>query len=191
MKIIVGLGNPGKEYEHTRHNIGFMVLDAIEEELGPLVWKDMFQAKVATVMLGNEKVLLVKPMTYMNLSGEAVGPIARFYKVPPEDVYCIYDDMDLPVGKIRIRLDGSAGGHNGIKSMITHMEHAKFPRFRLGIGRPLPKWTVVDHVLAPFPQEDEEKVKKGVESMKKAVLGCVTLGMEKGMNRYNPSKGKR
>ncbi len=188
MKIIVGLGNPGKEYERTRHNIGFMVIDALAETVEHTPWKEEQKALVCSFMHEGEKVLLVKPQTYMNSSGEAVGPLMRYYKVAPADVFCVYDDMDLPVGKLRIRPGGSAGGHNGIKSLIAHMGTEAFPHFRFGIGRPLPQWTVVDHVLAPFPKDQEEKVASGIQNMVKALLGTLTLGINQGMNRYNPKR---
>lgn len=191
MKIVVGLGNPGKEYELTKHNIGFLVVDAIAETHMHTPWKEDFKALITTIQVDGEKVLLVKPQTFMNNSGESVGPLMRYYKVAPEDVYCIYDDMDLPVGKIRIRPNGSAGGHNGIKSLIAHMGTNEFPHFRFGIGRPLPQWTVVDHVLAPFPEDQQEKVAKGIKDMAKAVVGTLEVGIDRGMNLYNPKRRPR
>lgn len=188
MKMVVGLGNPGSEYEKTKHNVGFMVIDEIADTVSHTPWREDFQAKIATANIGGEKVLLVKPLTYMNLSGEAVGALMRYYKIKPEDIFCIYDDMDLPVGKVRIRMSGSSGGHNGIKSMIAHVGTEKFPRFKLGIGRPLPKWTVIDHVLAPFPKEQEKDFSDGVKLMAKSVLGCLEIGVEKGMSQFNPSR---
>ena len=124
----------------------------------------------------------------MNASGESVGPLMRYYKIDPSDVYCIYDDMDLPVGKLRIRPNGSSGGHNGIKSLITHLGTENFPRFRVGIGRPLPQWSVIDHVLAPFSEESQEKVQKGIKDTVKAVLGTLEVGIDKGMNLFNPKR---
>ncbi|MDY3974778.1 aminoacyl-tRNA hydrolase [uncultured Veillonella sp.] len=191
MKIVVGLGNPGKEYELTKHNIGFLVVDAIAEAHAHTPWKEDFKALITTIQVDGEKVLLVKPQTFMNNSGESVGPLMRYYKVAPEDVYCIYDDMDLPVGKIRIRPNGSAGGHNGIKSLIAHMGTNEFPHFRFGIGRPLPQWTVVDHVLAPFPEDQQDKVVKGIKDMAKAVVGTLEVGIDRGMNLYNPKRRPR
>lgn len=188
MKLIVGLGNPGSEYEKTKHNIGFMVVDAIAKEVTHTPWKEEQKALVCTFTVDGEKIMLVKPQTFMNVSGESVGPLMRYYKVKPEDVYCVYDDMDLPVGKLRIRINGSAGGHNGIKSLISHLGTENFPRFRVGIGRPLPQWTVIDHVLAPFPKEQEEAVVKGIEQTKKAILGALELGLDKAMNRFNPKR---
>lgn len=191
MKIIVGLGNPGTEYEKTKHNVGFMVIDAITNSLTHTPWKEEQRALTCTASVAGEKVMFVKPQTFMNSSGEAVGPLMRYYKVAVEDVYCIYDDMDLPVGKIRIRPNGSAGGHNGIKSLISHLGSDHFAHFRLGIGRPLPKWTVVDHVLAPFDEEKRVPFEAGLNDMVKAVLGTIEVGIDRGMNLYNPKKRPR
>ena len=191
MKLVVGLGNPGRQYEATKHNIGFMVIDAIAEGVTHTPWREEQKAEVCSFTLDGEKILLVKPQTFMNASGEAVGPLMRYYKIDPSDVYCIYDDMDLPVGKLRIRPNGSSGGHNGIKSLIAHLGTKNFPRFRVGIGRPLPQWTVVDHVLAPFGEDVQDKVVKGIKDTTKALLGTLEVGIDKGMNLYNPKKKPR
>ena len=188
MKLVVGLGNPGKQYEKTKHNIGFMVIDAIADSVPHTPWREEQRAEVCNITVDGEKVLLVKPQTFMNLSGESVGPLMRYYKIDPSDVYCIYDDMDLPIGKLRIRPNGSSGGHNGIKSLISHIGTENFPRFRVGIGRPLPQWTVIDHVLAPFSEESQEKVQKGIKDTVKAVLGTLEVGIDKGMNQFNPKR---
>ena len=188
MKLVVGLGNPGKQYEKTKHNIGFMVVDAIADSVPHTPWREEQGAEVCSITVNGEKVLLVKPQTFMNVSGESVGPLMRYYKIDPSDVYCIYDDMDLPVGKLRIRPNGSSGGHNGIKSLISHLGTENFPRFRVGIGRPLPQWTVIDHVLAPFSEESQEKVQKGIKDTVKAVLGTLEVGIDKGMNQFNPKR---
>lgn len=189
--MVVGLGNPGTQYETTKHNVGFMVIDAIADGVQHTPWRDEQKAEVCAITVAGEKVLLVKPQTFMNASGESVGPLMRYYKIDPTDVFCVYDDMDLPVGKLRIRPNGSAGGHNGIKSLISHIGTEAFPRFRVGIGRPLPKWTVVDHVLAPFPKEQEEAIGKGIQNAAKALLGTLEVGLDKGMNTYNPKKRPR
>ena len=188
MKLVVGLGNPGKQYEKTKHNIGFMVVDAIADSVPHTPWREEQGAEVCSITVAGEKVLLVKPQTFMNASGESVGPLMRYYKIDPSDVHCIYDDMDLPVGKLRIRPNGSSGGHNGIKSLISHLGTENFPRFRVGIGRPLPQWTVIDHVLAPFSEESQEKVQKGIKDTVKAVLGTLEVGIDKGMNQFNPKR---
>ena len=196
--VIVGLGNPGAKYDHTRHNCGFDFVSYLVDLAG----KDgevsqqnggKFSCELWRLRLPKLGGcwLAAKPQTFMNASGEAVGPIMRYYKIDPADVYCVYDDMDLPVGKLRIRPNGSAGGHNGIKSLIAHMGTSEFPHFRVGIGRPLPQWTVVDHVLAPFPDEVQTKVADGIRDMAEAVLGTLRVGIDRGMNLYNPKKGHR
>ena len=134
MKLIVGLGNPGAEYENTRHNIGFEALTMLAARHGIAVNKRNYRAVYGEANLGGEKVLLVRPMTFMNLSGESVGAICRFYKIPPEDVFVIYDDIALEVGRIRLRFQGSAGGHNGMKSLIQHLGTQEIPRIRIGVG---------------------------------------------------------
>lgn len=188
MKIIVGLGNPGNEYAKTRHNVGFMMVDALADHLNISLWKDKFNAKIAEGRIGTEKILLVKPQTYMNNSGEAVGPLMRWYKVAPEDIFVAHDDMDIPAGTIRIRKKGSSGGHNGIKSLIAHIGSENFARIRLGIGRPLAGWTVVNHVLAPFPAEDKVEVDKAIKYLIPAIECMVTDSVDKAMNKYNPKK---
>ena len=190
MKLIVGLGNIGKEYEATRHNIGFMVLDELARRWGVNTWKNDRNALCGEYRIP-EKVLLLKPTTYMNLSGVAVGAYANFFNVDPQDIAVVQDDLDLPTGQVRVRRKGSAGGHNGIKSLISHIGTENFPRFRVGIGRPLPQWTVIDHVLAPFSEESQEKVQKGIKDTVKAVLGTLEVGIDKGMNQFNPKRRPR
>lgn len=191
MKIIVGLGNPGNEYAKTRHNVGFMLIDSLAEHLNITLWKDKFNAQIAEGRIGAEKILLVKPQTYMNNSGEAVGPLMRWYKLEPEDIIVAHDDMDIPAGTIRIRKKGSSGGHNGIKSLISHIGSENFARVRLGIGRPLPGWSVVKHVLAPFPAEDKAEVDKAIDYLIPAVECIVSDGLDIAMNKYNPKKQKK
>ena len=191
MKIIVGLGNPGNEYAKTRHNVGFMLVDALAEHLNINLWKDKFNAQIAEGRIGTEKILLVKPQTYMNNSGEAVGPLMRWYKVTPEDIIVAHDDMDIPAGTIRIRKKGSSGGHNGIKSLIAHLGSENFPRVRLGVGRPLPGWSVVNHCLAPFPQEDNTAVDEAIKYLIPAVECIVNDSVDMAMNKYNPKKAKK
>lgn len=193
MKVIVGLGNPGPKYGLTKHNVGFMLVNALAERLGisETEWKDKFEALVAETRIGTEKVLLVKPMTYMNDSGRAVGPILSWYKLEPEDLVVVHDDMDIPAGTIRIRKKGSAGGHNGIKSVLAHVGDEHFTRVRIGIGRPLPGWSVIDHVLAPFPSEDVPKIRAAIEYLLPAVETIVTEGTDLAMNKYNPRKQKK
>mgnify|MGYP003585213768 FL=1 len=191
MKMIAGLGNPGSEYARTKHNVGFMFLDALAEKLGVDNWKTKYDALVAEGRIGTEKVLLVKPLTYMNESGRAIGPLMSWYKLSPEDLIVIHDDMDIPAGTIRIRRKGSAGGHNGMKSILYHVGDENFPRLRIGIGRPLPGWTVVNHVLAPFSAEDAPKLREAIEYLLPALKCVVTDGVDLAMNRYNPKKQKK
>ena len=193
MKVIVGLGNPGLKYGLTKHNVGFMLVNALAEKLGisETEWKDKFEALVAETRIGTEKVLLVKPMTYMNDSGRAVGPLLSWYKLEPEDLVVVHDDMDIPTGTIRIRKKGSAGGHNGIKSVLAHVGDEHFTRVRIGIGRPLPGWSVIDHVLAPFPGEEVPKIREAIEYLLPAVETIVTEGTDLAMNKYNPRKQKK
>lgn len=188
--MIVGLGNPGREYEKSKHNTGFRVIDELASVLGVTSWQNRMDALVAQAVVEGEKIILVKPQTYMNNSGLSVGPLMRWYKLDEEDVYVIYDDMDLPVGRLRIRKNGSAGGHNGIKSLLAN-GCQNFIRFRVGIGRPLPHRDVIDHVLTPFPDELVPEYEDGLKDAAKAVLGCLKLGVDTGMNRFNPKKKKK
>ena len=191
MKVIVGLGNPGREYAQTKHNVGFMLVDALAEKLGIANWHEKFDALMAEGRMGTEKILLVKPQTYMNDSGRAVGPLMNWYKLMPEQLIVVHDDMDIPAGTIRIRKKGSAGGHNGIKSILAHVGDEHFSRVRMGIGRPLPGWTVINHVLAPFQEEDVPKIREAIEYLLPAVECMVTEDTDKAMNLYNPKKVKK
>lgn len=157
MFIVAGLGNPDKEYQSTRHNVGFMAADEIARRYSFADFKTKFQALLAEGSIDGEKVLLVKPLTYMNLSGNAVGAIAAFYKVPPAHVIVIHDDMDLPVGTIKGKFGGGAGGHNGLKSIDSQLGNA-YGRVRIGVGRPAEKSQVVDWVLSTFNKADKEKI---------------------------------
>ena len=150
VKLIAGLGNPGSEYATTKHNVGFMLVDALARQLGVENWKTKQDALVAETRIGREKVLLVKPLTYMNDSGRAIGPILAWYKLAPDDLVVIHDDMDLPVGMVRIRKKGSAGGHNGMKSSIYHVQEENFQRVRIGICRPPHVCSAIGLVLSPF-----------------------------------------
>jgi len=191
MKIFIGLGNPGAEYSITKHNVGFMLADRLAEELGAETWRNNFNALYAETFLDGEKILLVKPQTFMNLSGEAVGAIKNFYKVAPENLIVAHDDMDLPVGKIRLRPKGSGGGHHGIESIIQHLGgEQNFPRVRIGIGRPAQGWSVNSHVLSPFTQDDAKKISQAIEELVPAVLCIFREGIDIAMNRFNPKKSK-
>jgi PTH1 family peptidyl-tRNA hydrolase len=183
MKAIVGLGNPGREYAGTRHNIGFDVLDEVarrwQVQLRP--WKSV--ADVAVV--GTRGVVLVEPQTYMNLSGDAVSRIAAFHKLEPTDVLVVVDEVQLPLGRLRVRRSGSAGGHNGLKSIIQHIG-AEFPRLRVGVGRGDPTWDLADHVLAKFGRAERDAVADVVGRAADAVELFADEGLEVVMNRFNP-----
>jgi PTH1 family peptidyl-tRNA hydrolase len=183
MKAIVGLGNPGREYAGTRHNIGFEVLDEVarrwQVQLRP--WKSV--ADVAVV--SSRGVVLVEPQTYMNLSGDAVSRIAAFHKLEPADVLVVVDEVHLPLGRLRVRRSGSAGGHNGLKSIIQHIG-AEFPRVRIGVGRGDPKWDLADHVLSKFGREERDAVADVVSRAADAVELFASDGLEVVMNRFNP-----
>lgn len=193
MKVIAGLGNPGQEYSQTKHNVGFMFIDALAERLhiDNTMWKDKFEAKIAEGHIDGEKVILVKPQTYMNDSGRAIGPILHWYKIETKDLIVVHDDMDIAAGTLRIRRKGSAGGHNGIKSILANVENENFARVRIGIGRPLPGWTVVNHVLAKFSDEDVPKIKEVINYLLPAVECMTTAGIDLAMNRFNPKKTKK
>jgi len=191
VKIIAGLGNPGAEYAKTRHNVGFMLIDALAAKLGVDDWREKYDAMVLETRIGLEKVLLVKPLTYMNESGRAIGPLLSWYKLEAEDLVVVHDDLDIPVGTIRIRKKGSAGGHNGIKSILSHVGDEHFARVRIGIGRPLPGWTVIHHVLAPFPSEDVPKIREAIDYLLPAVECIVTEDVDMAMNKFNLHKKKK
>lgn len=192
MKVIVGLGNPGQEYSRTRHNVGFMALDALAAHLGMMNWKRKFEAEIAEGKIGDESVLLVKPQTYMNLSGNAVGAILRWYKLEPEAVTAIYDDMDIPVGTARLKKRGSSGGHRGVESMLLNLGKEEFARVRIGVGRPLAGWQVIDHVLAKFSPADQEEIDRIIKALIPAIACIVRHGIDQAMNRYSfkPKKEK-
>lgn len=192
MKLIVGLGNIGKEYAGTRHNIGFMVADKIAEQHSLTFNKEIRDANWAEFRLGAEKIILIKPTTYMNESGKAVGAYARFYGIEPADIAIIQDDMDLPVGTIRIRKKGSSGGHNGIKSIQNHLGTDEFPRFKIGIGHPKhEQQVVIDHVLHRFQGDDKMAIDQAVATMAEAVETWLTEDIEKVMNKFNTKKEKQ
>jgi PTH1 family peptidyl-tRNA hydrolase len=184
MKMIVGLGNPGKTYEKTRHNTGYMVMDEILRKVNAPALSRKFKAKVTTVAIGDEQVLLMKPETYMNLSGEAVAEAARFHKIEPKDILVIFDDMDLPVGKVRIREKGSAGGQNGMKNIILHLHTQEFPRVRVGIDKN-PMIPAVDYVLGKVEKEKRALHQKAVEHAADAAIDFVVKPFLEVMNLYN------
>lgn len=184
MKIIVGLGNPGNEYSGTRHNVGFMAVDELARKLGIQSWKKRSGALIAEYR-GKEPIVLVKPQTFMNLSGTAVGELARWYKVAVEDIVVIFDDMDLPIGRLRLRMKGGSGGHKGIESLLTHLPKDNFARIRIGIDRPQTGWQVVDHVLSCFTKEEQPLLQEAITKTVEAVECVVEQGLDKAMNVYN------
>ncbi|WP_134685256.1 aminoacyl-tRNA hydrolase [Brevibacillus migulae] len=188
MKLIIGLGNPGKKYEDTRHNVGFMTIDKISDKYSIPVQQNKFKALVGEGRIGTERVLLVKPQTYMNLSGESVGEILRFYKLTPEDLLVIYDDLDLPLGQIRLREKGSAGGHNGIKSLIAHLGTQEFKRIKIGISRPDQKSGVKDFVLSTFSAEEKPVIEEAVTLSAEASVMSLTEDFLKVISHYHSLK---
>ena len=184
--LVVFLGNPGLKYEHTRHNAGFMTADALESSKGVRINRSRFKALTATVDMGGESVMLMKPQTYMNLSGEAVIQAVKFYKIAPEHVLVVSDEMSLPIGKLRIRTKGSAGGHNGLKNIIAHLGTDSFPRIRLGVGAPPhPDYDVADWVLSVFRGKDLEDMTEAAKRAAEAIECYVLHGPERAMNRFN------
>lgn len=192
MKLIVGLGNIGREYANTRHNIGFMVADELASRYKLSFGKEDRSAYCAEFR-APEKILIIKPTTYMNLSGFAVGAYANFYHLAPEDIAVIQDDMDLPVGQLRIRRKGSAGGHNGIKSIAEHLGSEDFLRFKIGIGHPEhDNRAVISHVLHPFSEADKASVAKAVKEMADALqLWIATGDIEAVMQAHNKKKSRK
>jgi PTH1 family peptidyl-tRNA hydrolase len=188
VKVIIGLGNPGKKYEDTRHNVGFITIDKISDKWGIPVQQSKFRAIVGEGRIETEKVLLVKPQTYMNLSGESVAEIIKFYKLTPDDLLVIYDDLDLPTGQLRLRIKGSAGGHNGIKSLIQHLGTQEFNRIKVGIGRPQPGRSVSEYVLQDFPAAERPLIDKAVEHAAHAAVMWTREPFLKVMNHYNSLK---
>jgi PTH1 family peptidyl-tRNA hydrolase len=191
--MIVGLGNPGAEYARSRHNVGFQIIDLLAQRHG--LEFDRFQ-KRARLAIGwirmpgiqDRRVLLAKPMTFMNASGEAVAPLAAFYKIAPADILVIFDDLDLPVGRIRLRPGGSSGGQKGMQSIIKHLGGAEFPRLRVGIGRPPGQMDPADYVLRPFSPDQEAEMAFVRPRAVDALEAWLAVGIDVAMNQFNPAK---
>ena len=184
--IVCGLGNPGTQYENTRHNAGFMAIDTIAEKIGADVKKLKFKSLTAHVTLGGVRCLLMKPSTFMNNSGEAVAEAMNFYKLTPDKLLIIYDDISLDVGRLRIRQKGSDGGHNGIKSIILHTNSDKFPRIRIGVGaKPHPDYDLADWVLSGFPKEQAEALEQSLSNAASAAELMVQGKINEAMNKFN------
>jgi len=187
MKLIVGLGNPTKEYEKTRHNTGFMVMDALAKELNVDISTSKFKGEYTKFKYKGEDVILLKPMTYMNSSGESVIQIMNFFKIKADDLLVIYDDLDMPTGKLRLRVSGSAGGHNGVKSIIAHVGTQNFKRIRVGIDKH-PRIPVIDYVLGRFSKDEQPYIEQGIENAVKAVMLYLDKDFTAAMNDFNQKK---
>ena len=185
MRWIVGLGNPGKAYESTRHNAGFFVIDELAKRWGAGSYQSKCKAHIAEARVQGEKAMLIKPMTYMNLSGESVRAFMDFYKAPLEDAIIVYDDLDTEVGRIRLRYQGSAGGHNGIKSIIQHTGTQTFNRVRMGISRPRPGMQVVDYVLGSFSKAEQPELRKMIEDACDAIEYALEHRFDETMAKFN------
>ena len=189
--LVVFLGNPGLRYEGTRHNAGFMAADAFSRKHNVRISRARFRALTAQCGIGGDQVLLMKPQTYMNLSGEAVGQAARFYKIPPEHILVLSDDITLPIGALRIRTKGSSGGHNGLKNIIEVLGTDAFPRIRIGVGSPPhPDYDTIDWVLSVFRDQDAEDMAEAASRAADAAECYIAEGPEKAMNRYSQKKVK-
>jgi PTH1 family peptidyl-tRNA hydrolase len=185
MMLVAGLGNPGAQYANTRHNVGFDTIDYLAASYRIPLNRVRHKALTGEGIIQGRKVMLIKPQTFMNLSGEAISELVRFYKVPPADLIVIYDDIDLAVGRVRVRPGGSAGTHNGMRSIVERLGTTAFPRVRIGVGKPPPGWKLADFVLSRFSGEERPLVNEAVERAADAVPAILLAGAEATMSRYN------
>jgi PTH1 family peptidyl-tRNA hydrolase len=186
--LVVGLGNPGKEYENTRHNAGFRALDILAEKLSCRVDKLKYQGLYGQTTYRGKKLLLLKPQTYMNLSGRSVLQLSAFFRVPPKNIIVLFDDISLPPGRLRVRGEGSAGGHNGIKSIIQELGSQEFPRVKIGVGaKPHPDFDLADWVLSHFTAQENQALQPALERAAEAALAIIDHGIYETANRYNGS----
>jgi PTH1 family peptidyl-tRNA hydrolase len=185
IKIVIGLGNPGPRYKNTRHSVGFQVLDQLADELGAAFSREKFKGEIAEIRFNRQKLLLLKPMTFMNNSGESAAQAARNGVDDPQEILVIYDDVDLPLGRIRIRKTGSPGTHNGMKSVIEYLGTREVPRLRVGIGSDHPPGDLSGHVLGKFRPDELAAVRKSVDLAVSAVLAALNDGLDVAMNEYN------
>lgn len=186
--LIVGLGNPGREYERTRHNAGFRAIDLLAEKLGCKIDKAKFQGLYGQVNYNGVKLFLLKPQTFMNLSGRSVLQLSAYYSIPPERIIVLFDDISLPPGRLRIRAEGSAGGHNGIKSIISEVGSQEFPRVKIGVGaKPNPEFDLAAWVLSTFSAKEEKDLRFALENAADAALAVIDRGVPEAANRYNGS----
>ena len=188
MYLIAGLGNPTREYDKTRHNVGFSVIDVLADKYNIDVSDRKHKALCGRGVIEGEKVLLLKPQTFMNLSGESIREAVDYYKIDPEDIIVIYDDISLEPGQLRIRLKGSAGGHNGIKNIIAHLGTQEFPRIKVGVGAKPPKMDLADYVLSRFGAEEQKIMDEAFGEAAEAAVMMMTAGAERAMNHYNAKK---
>ena len=188
MYLIAGLGNPSKTYEGTRHNVGFSMIDALADAFQIDVTTKKHKAIVGRGVIEGMKVILAKPQTYMNLSGESIREIADFYKIDPENMIIIYDDISLDVGRLRIRKKGSAGGHNGIKNIIAHLGTDVFPRIKVGVGEKPQGWDLADYVLSKYSKEEQQALREASDDVIGAVKFMVMDNIDAAMNQYNAKK---
>ena len=188
--LIVGLGNPGKKYALTRHNVGFHIVERLAEQEGLLFDETRNKALLARGKVAGQSVALVRPQTFMNLSGEAVGAIARFYKIPPPQILVIYDDLDLQTAQLRLRSKGGAGGHKGMTSIINHLSSRDFPRIRVGIGRPSGPMPVEAYVLQKFSSAEQTDIEQTYQNAIDAILIWLTEGIDSAMNRFNERRSQ-
>ena len=186
--LIVGLGNPGREYERTRHNCGFRAVELLAEKLGCKIDKAKFQGLYGQVNYGEKKLLLLKPLTYMNLSGRSVLQLSAYFHIPPQRIIVLFDDISLEPGRLRVRADGSAGGHNGIKSIIQELGSQAFPRVKIGVGsKPTPEYDLADWVLSTFSAKEEKALAVSLENAADAALAIIDHGVPEAANRFNGS----
>lgn len=185
MYLIVGLGNPESDYARTRHNMGFRVINELAKQYGIEIARKKFHSEYENAIIEGQKVILVKPQTFMNASGEAVIEFVNFYKIELDKIIIIYDDMDIEPGKIRIRKSGSPGSHNGMKSVVHFLNSENFPRIRVGIGKPKEDENVIEYVIGGIPEEDKKDLETGVNLAKEAVVELLKNGIDSAMNRFN------
>jgi PTH1 family peptidyl-tRNA hydrolase len=189
MKLVVGLGNPGRKYEGTRHNVGYMVLAELARKFGRPPMKEKFRAEAMEAELGGQRALLLSPLTFMNLSGQSVGEAMAFYKIPEQDLLVICDDLNLPLGKLRIRVKGASGGQKGLEDIIRRLGTEDFPRLRLGIGSPPDNWDWADYVLSKFAKDEQPVMEEAICRGAEAVEAWAREGIEYCMNHYNKGMG--
>lgn len=188
--LLVGLGNPGKAYEKTRHNVGFMVIDKLAEDFKAVLKSSKFKSMVAEAMIGNKAALLAKPLTFMNNSGMAIGPLVRFYDIPAEQILVIFDDVALPLGTIKLRSKGSSGGHNGLESIIEHLGTREISRIRIGIGRDKMPKDLSSYVLSRFNRAEQQELTRLISRASDASVVFIKSGIDQAMNEFNTSPAK-